>query len=207
LQTTFAALTEDFLLTSPVGSDVRIATIYLLRDVTDDDKKFVECLLGDILLQLQGPRLQQGVTPDTNRLPEDYRSVRGEGHTSLSNTKAITSTLYALLATLDDAYLILDAFDQCERSLRDRIELELTALQELGLRVLVTSRIPTYTGLQAFCDHEIHKTSPELPDGPLQAYWQCHSECEDGLHGECGMLLCFPCHKQGHSCNKWQAHN
>lgn len=87
--------------------------------------------------------------------------------------------------TRHPVFLLIDGSDSSEMWFHERLELELSALQKLGIKILVTSRhncaLTThffYTHRCDFCE------SQELRDQRLEVYWQCE-KCEYEACHEC----------------------
>lgn len=77
---------------------------------------------------------------------------------------------------------------------------ELTKLSDMGLSILVTSRIAVFEQGEVRCDHRNHDNRPDddpMPIAsrdPLNMFLECR---------QCGADLCFPCREAKRLCPYW----
>lgn len=93
---------------------------------------------------------------------------------------------------LDRAFLVVDDLDLAFHNIvqyRD-LELQLSQLQDLGFKILTTSRVPYLTGELRLCDVKTH-TGP----AQLRFWWHCET-CGSGAYD-----ICQECKNAGNGCN------
>lgn len=88
-------------------------------------------------------------------------------------------SLKTVLTQVGHAFLVIDGLDHCGHEAWFRLEEELSKLNNDGLSILVTSRVPFRRNTTQYdCDR-----CPEKR--PVKIYWQCHS-CREEDYCVCG---------------------
>ncbi|KAH7051071.1 hypothetical protein B0J12DRAFT_661973 [Macrophomina phaseolina] len=186
-KTTLSALALARLRERFRGQKEAVAAIFLLDDVNySHEGRFCEDLLDSVYCQLSSRQPH----------PEDlatsfyatYRDAREHGKQNVLHL--LRKALAARLAILERAFLVLDDIDRCYES--SALEAELSRLQELGLKILVTSRVPLNTSVLEYrCDTGVHgKEEWEVPC--CKVCWWC-SKCKYDI-------ICHGCKEAGHVC-------
>ena len=110
--------------------------------------------------------------------------------------ESLHEALRSLVKSLDRAFLILDDLDACGPMLSLLLEDQLSWLQQLGVSILVTSRVPHQKNWElAYCDVDTHcDVDPNHRE--LDIYWKCKLCLEDDY------VICDMCKEQKHACLK-----
>ena len=122
-----------------------------------------------------------------------YKSSQILGERAAQRVDLVTKALLFRVASLakdGNKFLIIDHLDHCSPLLYEVVRRELKVLQNMGLKILLTSRFPQYEEpVSRWCDSPDHND-----DESLTIYWQC-SNCEDDI--------CETCKKEQTYCSKW----
>ena len=131
----------------------------------------------------------------------DYQEMRysledaPEGYRAKTRLQSLRAALSVLLGVLKEAraFLLLDGIDRCDQTQRLLLDDELSKLLDLGLSVLITSRIAVFKRVHPVCDHpdDPEYDIPEDDRPPLSMYYKC-SICKD--------IVCMPCRSARRSC-------
>ncbi|KAJ8113755.1 hypothetical protein OPT61_g4184 [Boeremia exigua] len=147
-KTTFAALVAKRLRESISMSEeqtAHLATIFIDDHRIENELAFLEDILDSIYNQVT-PR---GSTLDdaTNMAYSEYRKCLHTGRRAAKRIEAVAKALRRRITDLaagGDAVLIIDHLDQCSPALRELVEQHLSTLQDDGMKILVTSRLPKH---------------------------------------------------------------
>lgn len=114
----------------------------------------------------------------------DYQSARYKGRKASLRIGLVSQALQWRIAEINaggQAFLILDNVDQCNAALRELLDRELSTLQNIGLKVVTTSRLPRYeafeTAVNRRCDFHAGYFETDL-------YWHC-DKCERDICESC----------------------
>lgn len=192
-QTTFAALVVKLLRQSILTSEeqtFQLAKMFINCRRIENELAFLEDLLDNIYNQMSPPNCD--VDPATNLAYGEYKELL---HTGQRASKRIDSIAQALrlrtaeLARKGDAVLIIDHLDQCSPALRELVQQQLNILQDEGLKILVTSRLPRHeSAMTVWCDYHPR-------DSPIKVFWRC-SKCQQ-------KDICINCKIKDPPCQQW----
>ncbi|KAF2186876.1 hypothetical protein K469DRAFT_570948 [Zopfia rhizophila CBS 207.26] len=205
-KTTLSALALKYLKQKCQDDNIPIASIFILQDVLDYENTFIEDFLGTIYSQLG--ESEALVDDDSDDLYKEYEKACEEDARVSARINLIQEALYSRLSSCPRAYLILDGPDRCSSALHLMLETHLAALQNRGLSIMITSRLPVFDNGEAWCDHKYHNrehnegNKGDVDDEDddyddyevresLILYLQCKT-CED--------VMCFPCKEKGEIC-------
>lgn len=122
-----------------------------------------------------------------------YNDARHKGRRASLRVYLIAQTLRLRVSEISEAgraFLVIDHLDFCSPSLKELIERELSMLQEGGLKILLTSRLPRHEEAEdTWCDSSDH-----VQNLPLKLYWHCPS---------CGEDICEVCKGDQTFCSEW----
>lgn len=171
-----------------------MASIFIRSDVHFNASFFVEDFLRSIFRQLCASNTEIEMNASYVAHYKAYLEARTLQHRDVVRINLIRNALDSRIKSLDHKFLVIDDFDRCYPAIDLLLEQEMVRLQELGLKIMITSRIPCLnkTPTMHYCD-----ACPPKPFTYVSVYWQCQT-CE-GAPFE----LCEPCKEQGEGCSKW----
>ena len=176
-KTTLSALTAQRLRNR--FTDVPVASVFICTDVRYNETAFVEDFLASICRQLE---------PSDEDAQLDGYIERGHGKRVAIRIDLIREVLHERISSRKRTFLVLDGVDRCGSVLELLLGAELANLQQRGLSVLVTSRLPVYEKPEIVtCD--VH------PSERLTLFWEC-----DVCHE---FIICYPCKEKTDQCEKW----
>jgi hypothetical protein len=176
-KTTFAAMAAQRL--HDRFPQAPVTTLFIGADVLHNDAAFVEDFLASICRQLDS-------TGEDDEL--DACIEEGHGKRAAIRINLIRELLNKRLSSCERAFLVLDGVDACGTALEMLLDAELTRLQQRGLLVLVTSRIPLYQKPEdVTCD--VHESER------LTLFWEC-GVCHE-------FIICYPCKEKTNECEIW----
>ncbi|KAF1946297.1 hypothetical protein EJ02DRAFT_249210 [Clathrospora elynae] len=195
-KTTLTSLVYRHLKQHPETQQCPIAAIYIDRDVPYYDNYFIEDFLEILYNQLAEPTaLEEDHSIDAYKKYSETRyklKNAPEGYRAVERLSTLREALCIRLEALRSAraFLLLDGIDICDQSLRLLLHEELAKLLEMGLSILITSRLAVFEQLLTRCDHP---EDPEPKDvrEPLSMYYTCRV---------CGKFLCITCKDSKRSC-------
>jgi len=156
-----------------------VATLFISADVQHNDAAFVEEFLVVTCRQLNS-------TGEDDDL--DAAIERGHGQRATVRINLIREVLYKRLSSHRRAFLVLDGVDRCGEALEMLLDAELASLQQRGVSVLVTSRLPVYEKPEEVtCD--VHASER------LTLFWEC-GVCHE-------FVICYPCKENTNRCEVW----
>src|SRR5215469_12024832 len=163
-KSTFCALAARRLLDR--FHQIPIVKLFISADVHHNDAAFVEDFLATICRQL-------GKDDELDACIE-----LGHGKRAAVRIHLVRELLHKQLLSRKRAFLVLDGIDGCSTALEMLLNAELTSLQQRGLSVLVTSRLPLYEKPEEVtCD--VHESER------LTLFWEC-GVCHE-------FIICYPC--------------
>lgn len=132
------------------------------------------------------------VDPATNLAYGVYKELLRTGKRASKRIDSIAQALRLRTAELvrkGGAVLIIDHLDQCSPALRELVQQQFNILQDKGLKILITSRLPRQEpAITIRCDYH--------PRGaPLTVFWNC-SKCQE-------QDICITCKKEDPPCQQW----
>lgn len=173
-----------------------IITLHINEDVLDHQTEIVEDFLAATFRGLENFRTIQAdrALPTYYKYCQERDATDTEGCRRRERLRLIRKALHLALANTEDlhAYLLLDGIDRCGATLRLLLESELSALQRLGMSILLTSRLAVFENEEATCDHS---SLPLSMRKALDVYMQCQS-CDEAI-------ICLPCMREGKVCQEW----
>ena len=159
--------------------EVPVATLFISTDIRHSEAAFVEDFLATACRQLDS-------TGEDDEL--DACIERGHGKRAAVRIHLIREVLYKRLSSHQRAFLVLDGVDGCSAALEMLLDTELASLQQRGLSVLVTSRLPLYEKPEEVtCD--VHASER------LTLFWEC-GVCHE-------FIICYPCKAKTNMCEIW----
>jgi ankyrin repeat protein len=181
--------------------------LFIYLDKKDDSLQTPKTILGSMLSQIM-----QEKSPETlpKSLQDAFRiSGKGELQPKLSDScrrqlgkncqdeNCIRDLLYTELKSNGQAFLVVDALDECRESLRYWVYRELITLQEAGVTILTSSRpIEHWKPIEIFCDQCISQGHKKA----LRMYWHC-KDCDKNPDEQFGGFdLCGNCKSSGITC-------
>jgi hypothetical protein len=143
---------------------------------------FVEDVLGSILQQVD--------SPDSERIA-NYRTVCKEGLPAVERMNTLRECLRHYLHS-QHAFLILDGLDYFGAALQYVLRAELVNLQDQGLRIMLTTRLPDYTIApdNTSCDGCHSEES-------LKLFWTCMKCKPMGNYFD----ICYDCKEKKQPCH------
>ncbi|OAL56115.1 hypothetical protein IQ07DRAFT_498472 [Pyrenochaeta sp. DS3sAY3a] len=191
-KTTFATLASKHIregISMSEEQTAHIATIFISDHRIENELAFLEDLLDSIYKQVTPPGCSFDAT--TNMAYSEYRKCQRMGRRAAQRIETVAKALRLRikgLAKTGDVVLVIDHLDQCSPALRELVQGQLDILQDNGLKMLVTSRLPKYEpAVVRWCDYHPRKT-------PIQIFWRCSScQRED---------ICVDCKKDGILCKQ-----
>lgn len=174
-----------------------VGAIFLQRQASPDGPFFLESFLLLVYMQLEAAGGRHGAS---KRLQKYLDSCEDNGPgdpyarplPTTARVSLIRSALHGLLQDVCDAavpYLVVDGIQNyCDRTLEFLLLEELAALQQIGLRVLVTS-LWAEPAPVIVCDGDkcTNRINPQI-------HWNCE---------KCSVDLCGPCWMKCSTCSKW----
>ncbi|KAI5928599.1 hypothetical protein F4810DRAFT_644354 [Camillea tinctor] len=165
-----------------------VASIFIKSDVVSNAASFIEDLMVSLLRQLYSQHT--GIQGDSEVFThfESYLEVCRLHQRNVERLRFLRRALHSCITTFDRVFLILDDFDKCDEMAELFLEDELAKLQELGVKIMLTSRIQCRKEppLSTFCD---------VCDSEwLRVYWEC-STCLDEP-----FVICADCRERDESC-------
>lgn len=184
-------------------NDDAVASIFISPCMQWNETSRAEVLLS-VLRQLKGnaAKYGEGATPLVPCMPPLIEQIRQQNPTT-PLIEVIHQELEVQLKRLKHAFLLVDGIDWCGRFSDTSLEFDIQRLQELGLKVFLTSRTLAF-------DEEDWENGGFLCDNcsnddhnPLQVYWICKSESHPQDY-----ILCQSCHVKLKSCPypDWYVH-
>ncbi len=199
MQTTLTALVHRHLEEHFQLQNFPVVPLYIAKDVQDHENHFIEDFLVLLYRKLGLP-----TAPEEDESVEVYfeyesgresREPPGMRDRLRRLRKAIRLRLHALQNAR--AFLLLDGIDRCGPTIRMMLDEELARFLEMGLSILVTSRLSDLQEDEAMCDHEDHDVQPSDGSPPLNYQYMLDVFLECHL---CEKLLCFTCRSQNRHC-------
>ncbi|USP77062.1 uncharacterized protein yc1106_04336 [Curvularia clavata] len=191
-KTTFAALVAKRLRESISASEeqtFQLANIFINHRRIEHELAFLEDLLDTIYNQVSPARCD--IDPATRLTYGAYKELLRTGQRASRRIDSIAQALRLRIAELvrkGDAVLIIDHLDQCSPVLRELVQQQLDILQDEGLKILVTSRLPRHEpAMTIWCDYH-----PQ--DSPLKVFWRC-SKCQQ-------KDICINCKREDTPCQQ-----
>ncbi|XP_014555932.1 hypothetical protein COCVIDRAFT_101023 [Bipolaris victoriae FI3] len=192
-KTTFAALVAKRLreiISASEEQTFQLANIFINhRNRIENELAFLEDLLDSIYNQVSPPSCD--VDPATVLAYSAYKELLRTGQRASKRIDSIAQALRlrtAELARKGDVVLIIDHLDQCSPALRELVQHHFDALQDEGLKILVTSRLPRHEpAMIIWCDYH-----PQ--DSPLTVFWRC-SKCQQ-------KDICIDCKREDTPCEQ-----
>ncbi|KAF1840463.1 uncharacterized protein K460DRAFT_208877 [Cucurbitaria berberidis CBS 394.84] len=182
-----------------------IVSIYVDQDVPDHENYFVEDFLELLYIKLAettAPRndVSYGIYQDYSQKRRSSPSAP-EGSRIRERLRLLREALYSRLGALQKAraFLLLDGIDRCSQTLRLMLEEELAKLSDVGLSILLTSRLAVFEQGEVRCDHRNHGNQPDDDPLPLASReaLDMFLECS-----HCGADLCLTCRDANRICPK-----
>jgi hypothetical protein len=168
----------------------QLANIFINHRRIEHELTFLEDLLDTIYNQVSPPSCD--VDPATNLAYGVYKELLRTGQRASKRIDSIAQALRLRIADLarkGDAVLVIDHIDQCSPALRELVQQQFNILQDEGLKILVTSRLPRHEpAMIIWCDYHPR-------DSPLKVFWRC-SKCKQ-------KDICITCKKEDTSCQQW----
>lgn len=173
-----------------------VITLHIDEDVLDHQTEIVEDFLVATFRGLEYSRTIQvdKALPTYYKYCQERDATGTEGCRRRERLRLIRKAVHLAMANTGNlrAYLLLDGIDRCGATIRLLLELELSALQRLGMSILLTSRLAVFENEEATCDHS---SLPLSMRKTLDVYMQCES-CEE-------TIICLPCMREGKTCEEW----
>ncbi|KAJ8112155.1 hypothetical protein OPT61_g5417 [Boeremia exigua] len=193
-KTTFATLATRYLRQHSEYRDCPIISVSIDEEVSDCNIDFIEAFLVMVYQTLNEFPLHN--SEESDQLYDEYNRwclLHAEGVQRRRRLGRLRRAVHASLEAVSDTYtfLILDGIDRCGPTVRYMIETELVDLQQMNMRVLLTSRSATFEQTEALCDHERH-----VDDNPLDMYLQCRTDSCDGF------TMCLLCKDADRVCSQ-----
>lgn len=167
----------------------QLANIFINHHRIENELAFLEDLLDTIYNQVSPPSCD--VDPATNVAYGAYKELLRTGQRVSKRINSIAQALRLRTAELvrkGDVVLIIDHLDQCSPALRELVQQQFNILQDEGLKILVTSRLPRHEpAIIIWCDYH-----PQ--DSPLQVFWRC-SKCQQ-------KDICINCKREDTPCQQ-----
>jgi hypothetical protein len=198
-----AALVANYIEKRSEKGKAAVISIFLQQDVTAYETAFLEDVLLEIYQRLEG---HQTETEEPGELYDEYKEARFVTLEGSRTNRRIDLIRKAVLSRVKDllksirVYLVLDGLERCNSILRLLLETELSALQDCGLSIFITSRIAVFEQLEAFCDNPNHGDASEeeqIDEDDLEAlelYFVCRNDDQ---------VMCFPCRDANRRCGEW----
>ncbi len=197
LKTTLATLALQRLRQSYSGERDAIAAVFIRDDVRWGEASFIEDFLLCIFRQLrEGIRSPLESDSVALRQYDKYLEARQLGQRNAARIKAIREALDLLIASLDNAFLIMDGFDRCSPAVDLFLEDEFPRMRRAGLRIMTTSRIPCL--LEPFEVYACDGLQCPMPRR-RRVYWECQKCKLDDV----SMDLCHVCIETQPVCRRW----
>ncbi len=194
-KTTFATLALERLRETNAGARDAVASVFIHKDVTGNEGAFIEDFLVLVLYQLYSQFSSTALGLVATRHVERYLQARDQGWRGTTRIRLIQQALKSHISSLDHALLVVDGIDRCSSAVEHFLDNELAQLREYGLRVLTTSRVPSFD-MHYCCDRE----GCPNQESPGHIFWDCQP-CRST--GEEPFILCHQDRQQGLPCGKW----
>jgi len=169
---------------------LQLASIFINHRKIENELAFLEDLLDTIYSHVSPPSCI--IDPATTLAYGAYKETLRTGKRASKRISSISQALRlrtAELAKKGDVVLIIDHLDQCSTALRELIQQHLDVVQDEGLKILVTSRLPRHElVMNIWCDYHPR-------DSPLTVFWRC-SKCQE-------RDICINCKREDTSCQQW----
>lgn len=174
-----------------MGNATRIASIFIRDGPIENELVFFEDFLHSVYRQLNRSTLPIGHA--ASAAYEKYTHACDSGKRTSIRIEMIEQVLRRKIADIrkvNHAFLVVDNLDQCNSSLKELLRRQLSILNDQGLSILVTSRLPQHERQEdVWCDFH------EKGFFPQEFYWQCMI-CE-----KC--FICEDCKGQEQLCFDW----
>lgn len=168
----------------------QLANIFIDDCEIENELSFLEDLLGTIYNQLSPPGCDIDLA--TSSAYEPYSELSRTGQRASKRIDSIARALRLRTTELvreGDVVLIIDHLDRCSPALQELVQQHLSILQNEGMKILITSRLPTYEpAIDIFCDYHTQDT-------PLVVFWRC-SKCQK-------RDICVNCKESDTRCTNW----
>lgn len=168
----------------------QLATIFIHDDWIENELTFLEDLLDSIYKQVTPPG--SAVNAETQAAYSAYMKSQHTGQRASQRLELVAKALRHRTVGLNrkgDVVLIIDHLDQCSPALRELMQRELSMLQDEGLKILTTSRLPRHEpAVVRWCDYHPR-------DRSLQVFWRC-SNCQK-------TDVCVHCKGEQSFCKNW----
>ncbi|KAI1492176.1 hypothetical protein F5X96DRAFT_692076 [Biscogniauxia mediterranea] len=187
-KTTVSALAAENLRLRSNRPKQAVASIFIKSDVVSNAASFIEDLMVSILRQLCSQNTAIEDDSEVFSRFESYLEVCRLRQRNAERLRLLRKTVHSCISTFDRVFLILDDFDKCDEMAELFLEDELAKFQELGVKIMLTSRIQCRKEppLSTFCD------ACNLEG--LSIYWECRT-CPDEP-----FVLCASCQEGHESC-------
>jgi hypothetical protein len=156
-----------------------LATIFIGDECIENELAFLEDVSDSIYKQLTPPGSVVNVA--TQDMYSQYSNIQYTGQRACLRMTSIAQALMRRVNELAEeghVFLVIDHLDLCSPSLKELLRRDLAVLQDRGLRILVTSRLPRHEpAIEKFCDYHDD-------DCPIQIYWHCPN-CEGDICEAC----------------------
>lgn len=164
---------------NPPVLESRHAAIFIGDSYIENELAFLEDILASIYKQLTPVD-----SPIADATKRSYREYNKSQHTGRRASERIDLIARALRCRIEDlskdgrAFLLVDQIEQCSPSLQELVQRELKTLQNRGLKIMITSRLPRYEAVvDRWCDYHPR-------DLPIQIFWRC-CICERDICATC----------------------
>lgn len=193
-QSTFAALAARHIheVASRSGREkIYLATVYIRDSPIESELAFVEDVLRIVFSELTPSHADIG--SGVLERYKEYKRARFTGRKVSFRISLIAQALQERIAevcAVDQAFLILDNLDHCSAPLKELIVRELAAIQQVGLKIMLTSRLPRYENhgtMDKNCDFNEEHFS-------ISPYWHCRN---------CKKDICEICKGDETNCRGW----
>ncbi|KAK8127354.1 hypothetical protein PG984_008462 [Apiospora sp. TS-2023a] len=190
-KTTLSWLIIEDLRTSFKGPRTATISIFLQSLPTHAGNGNSYPLSTQLLLEIQRQLESNAHVSDIEGEEDDNKSNGAQRHHEIGE-EALYGWIRDQIKLLDRAFLVIDDLDLAFQDIAQYRELEsqLSRLQDLGFKILTTSRVPYLTGELRGCDVATHS-------GPAQIrfWWHCET-CGSGAYD-----ICHECKSAGNGCN------
>ncbi|KAI1502242.1 hypothetical protein F5X99DRAFT_427391 [Biscogniauxia marginata] len=167
-----------------------VTSIFIKSDILSNAASFIEDFMISIFRQLCSRH--PGITNNSEVLTsyKSYLTACELRQRNAERLRLLRQALHSCISTFDRVFLILDDFDKCNEMAELFLEDELAKLRELGIKIMLTSRIQCRQEppLKTFCD--------ACDADWLRVYWECRI-CPNG-----SFVLCAACQERGENCHK-----
>ncbi|KAF2831215.1 hypothetical protein CC86DRAFT_390868 [Ophiobolus disseminans] len=188
-KTTLAAIAVQRLreMTS-ASKNVPVVSIFIEEDISTSAGVFLEDFLYCVHQQLL-----PSAGSETDSHFRRYETASRSGESISKRTRILRTALYSQLDAKQHTLLVLDGYDRLGESLQILLDRELEDLQKHRLRILLTTRVPTFElPLDTNCDG-----GPDCHAWDLKLFWACTVCSQDPDEA---FALCYDCKAKGKSC-------